>query len=101
LPAAQRQAYAQAYERLKQGRSADEPRVLGLFDGLGQISDDFDASLPDEDLFWGGLFVEQVLDWFVLTANQGQHTGQDKEECQIDERLVAVRGGAEFNNHTQ
>jgi hypothetical protein len=54
LPAAQRQAYAQAYERLKQGRSADEPRVLGLFDGLGQISDDFDAPLPDEDLFWGG-----------------------------------------------
>jgi hypothetical protein len=61
LPAAQRQAYAQAYERLKQGRSADEPRILGLFDGLGQISDDFDAPLPDEDLFWGGLFVEQGL----------------------------------------
>jgi hypothetical protein len=45
--------------------------------------------------------AEQGLDRFVLTANQGQHTGQGKEECQIDERLIAIRGGAEFNNHAQ
>lgn len=51
--AAQRQAYEQACKTLKQGRSSGDPRILGLFTGLGQISDDFDAPLPDEDLFWG------------------------------------------------
>ena len=30
----------------------DTPRVMGLFEGQGWISDDFDAPLPDE--FWGG-----------------------------------------------
>lgn len=38
---------------MQRGRQADEPRILGLFAGLAKVSDDFDAPLPDEDIFWG------------------------------------------------
>ena len=31
---------------------AQTPRVMGLFEGQGWISDDFNDELPDE--FWGG-----------------------------------------------
>lgn len=46
-----------AYERtsilLRHGRRPDEPRILGMFAGLVQVSDDFDDPLPDEDLWYG------------------------------------------------
>ncbi|NOT60228.1 MAG: DUF2281 domain-containing protein [Acidobacteria bacterium] len=32
--------------------AAVTPRVMGLFEGQGWVSEDFDAPLPDE--FWGG-----------------------------------------------
>lgn len=48
-----RPAYEQACRLIRQGRQSGEPRVLGVFKGLLQTSDDFDAPLPDEDLFWG------------------------------------------------
>jgi hypothetical protein len=51
--AAQRRAYEEACAALKQGREAGDRRILGLFAGLGRISEDFDAPLPDESLFWG------------------------------------------------
>ena len=34
------------------GEAALNPRILGLHEGQGWMSDDFDAPLPDE--FWGG-----------------------------------------------
>ena len=34
------------------GDAALKPRILGLHEGQGWMSDDFDAPLPDE--FWGG-----------------------------------------------
>jgi hypothetical protein len=51
--AAQQQAYAQAKQAIQNGRQSNEPRILGLFSGLIEISDDFDAPLPDEAAFWG------------------------------------------------
>lgn len=48
-----------AYERtsalLRKGRTPDEPRILDLFAGLIEVSEDFDAPLPDDiiDLFYG------------------------------------------------
>ena len=53
LTKAQRRAYKRTQALLQRGRQADEPRILGLFAGLAQVSDDFDAPLPDEDIFWG------------------------------------------------
>ena len=50
---AQKQAYERACIILQRGRKADEPRILGLFAGLGEISEDFDAPLSDEYLFLG------------------------------------------------
>jgi hypothetical protein len=49
---AQREAYGLACETLKQRPEADTSRILGLFAGLGEISEDFDAPLPDENLYW-------------------------------------------------
>lgn len=51
--AVQRRAYDRAYAIIRRGRRPDEPRILGLFEGLVQIADDFDAPLPDENMFWG------------------------------------------------
>jgi hypothetical protein len=48
-----------AYERtsalLRKGRKPNEPRILDLFAGLIEVSEDFDAPLPDDiiDLFYG------------------------------------------------
>ncbi|MEA3341973.1 MAG: hypothetical protein U9R15_18575, partial [Chloroflexota bacterium] len=53
LTAVQRRAYRRAHAIIRRGRRPDEPRILGLFAGLVQIADDFDAPLPDEDMFWG------------------------------------------------
>lgn len=53
LTEVQHRAYERMQTLLKQGRKPDEPRILGLFSGLVQISDDFDEPLPDEDLYWG------------------------------------------------
>lgn len=49
----QRQAYERTCQLLQHGRVSGEPRIAGLFSGLVQITDDFDAPLPDETLFWG------------------------------------------------
>ena len=49
----QRQAYDRVCTAIRRGRNPNEPRILGLFAGLMQVTDDFDAPLPDEDLFWG------------------------------------------------
>ena len=49
----QRRAYERACTIIKQGRRPDEPRIWGVFEGLIEIADDFDAPLPDQDLFWG------------------------------------------------
>jgi len=51
--AVQRQAYNRACAIIRQGRNSDEPRILGLFAGLVQIADDFDAPLVNEGMFWG------------------------------------------------
>jgi len=62
---AQQQAYTRSCALIQQGRRPDEPRILGLFAGLGEIADDFNDPLPDEDLFWGeetdeyGMMLEQ------------------------------------------
>ncbi len=34
------------------------PRRLGIFDGLVEISDDFNDPLPDEEIYWGSLTDE-------------------------------------------
>jgi len=34
------------------------PRRLGIFDGLVEIADDFNAPLPDEEIYWGSLTDE-------------------------------------------
>ena len=51
----QRAAYERAKEHILRGRSPDEPRILGLFEGLAEVPDDFNDPLPKEieDLFWG------------------------------------------------
>ncbi|MGB0388773.1 MAG: hypothetical protein ACPGWR_28470 [Ardenticatenaceae bacterium] len=49
----QLQAYERACTIIKQGRRPDEPRIWGVFAGLIDIADDFDAPLPDQELFWG------------------------------------------------
>ena len=48
----QRRAYEQASTLVRKGRRPNEPRLLGLFSGLVQIADDFDAPVPDEDLMF-------------------------------------------------
>ena len=47
-------AYHQARERLIRGRKPNQPRILGLTGGIVKMSDDFNAPLPDEDLFYEG-----------------------------------------------
>lgn len=49
----QQAAFARTKAMVLNGRQPDEPRILGLFAGLVEVSDDFDAPLPDEDSFWG------------------------------------------------
>ena len=49
----QRQAYERLRKAIQTGPRPNEPRTLGLFEGLIQITEDFDAPLTDEDLFWG------------------------------------------------
>lgn len=49
----QKAAHKRASALLRQGREADEPRILGIFEGLGSVADDFDDPLPDEELWWG------------------------------------------------
>jgi len=53
----ERAAYDRVCAVLRHGRGADEPRILGLFAGLLQITDDFDAPLADEDLY-GGIYTD-------------------------------------------
>lgn len=61
----QQQAYEKTKSLVQQGRLPHEPRILGLFEGLMEVSDDFDSPLPDEDQFWGedtdetGLLTQQ------------------------------------------
>lgn len=61
----QQQAYEKTKMLVQQGRLPHEPRILGLFEGLMEVSDDFDMPLRDEELFWGddtdesGLLVQQ------------------------------------------
>ena len=50
---AQQQAYARTKALIVNGRRPDEPRILDLFAGLIEVSDDFDTPLPDEAIFWG------------------------------------------------
>ncbi len=50
---AQKQAFERTCQLLQKKRGPDEPRIAGLFEGLIEIADDFDAPLPDEELFWG------------------------------------------------
>ncbi len=49
----QLEAYARASRLLRRGRRPDEPRILGIFAGLVEVADDFDAPLEDEELWWG------------------------------------------------
>ena len=49
----QQTAYERTSTLLRRGRRPDEPRILGMFAGLVQVSDDFDDPLPDEDLWYG------------------------------------------------
>jgi len=49
----QMKAYERASMLLRRGRRPDEPRILGIFAGLVEVADDFDAPLPDEELWWG------------------------------------------------
>jgi hypothetical protein len=53
LTAAEQRAYERAKDIVQKGRRASDPRIIGAFAGLIQVSDDFDAPLPDEALFWG------------------------------------------------
>lgn len=61
----QLQAFNRTHMLLRKGRKADEPRMFGLFQGLGEIADDFNE-FPEEyiDLFYAdNIFsktVEQV-----------------------------------------
>jgi hypothetical protein len=48
----QLESYRHAYEQLRKGRCADEPRTLGLTGGLVELAEDFNGPLPDEDLFY-------------------------------------------------
>ena len=50
---AQLDAYARASRLLRRGRRPDEPRILGIFAGLVEVADDFDAPMEDEELWWG------------------------------------------------
>jgi hypothetical protein len=50
---AQKKAYQRTCQLLRQKRRPDEPRLLGLFEGLFEIGDDFNDPLPDEGSFWG------------------------------------------------
>lgn len=51
----QKQAFERTLQLLQKERGPNEPRIAGLFEGLIEIADDFDAPLPDEELelFWG------------------------------------------------
>ncbi|MBI3958120.1 MAG: hypothetical protein HY328_04865 [Chloroflexi bacterium] len=49
----QRAAYERASTLLRRGRRPDEPRILGIFAGLVEVADNFDAPLEDEELWWG------------------------------------------------
>lgn len=49
----QRQAYERIKLTLQTSHHPNKPRTLGLFEGLIQIADDFDAPLTDENQFWG------------------------------------------------
>ena len=48
-------AYARTCGLLQRGRVPGEPPVFGIFEGLIEIADDFDAPLSDDilDLFYG------------------------------------------------
>lgn len=49
----QKQSFERTRQLLQKKRAPDEPRLLGLFEGLVEIGDDFNDPLPDEGLFWG------------------------------------------------
>lgn len=65
LTETERRAYNHLRDVLKQGRHSHEPPILGLFADLVEIADDFEAPLPDEDLFWG-----QQTDEYGIAKNQ-------------------------------
>ena len=64
--AGQKEAYQRICQRLQQNQTADLPRLAGLFAGLIQVADDFDAPLPDEELFWG----KQTDEYGVTLSNE-------------------------------
>ena len=47
----QHKAYKRACAIIQRGRQKDEPRIWGVFEGLIDVADDFDAPLPNEELF--------------------------------------------------
>lgn len=49
----QKEAYDRVVAYIGQGRKEGDPYPLGLFAGFGHVSEDFDAPLPDEDLWYG------------------------------------------------
>ena len=49
----QHKAYERACAIIQRGRQKNDPRIWGVFEGLIDVADDFDAPLPDEELFWG------------------------------------------------
>lgn len=49
----QLEAYERVVTHIHRERRADEPYPLGLFAGLVEITDDFDAPLLDEELWYG------------------------------------------------
>lgn len=50
------------------GRKEGEPYPLGLFEGFGSLSEDFDDPLPDEDLWYGSETDEYGLSLTYETA---------------------------------
>ena len=54
----QRAARERTLSLLAEKPQPGAPRRLGIFDGLVEIADDFNAPLPDEEIYWGSLTDE-------------------------------------------
>lgn len=56
LPEEEDEVYQRIKQQILHGRRGDEPRILGLFQGLATVPDDFNEPLPEEveSLFWQG-----------------------------------------------
>ncbi len=55
---AQRAARERTLALLAQNPQPGAQRRLGLFDGLVEMTDDFNDPLPDEEIYWGSLTNE-------------------------------------------